>query len=286
MANPYLNFVADYDRLLKKGEAVRMEDVSTASRPLLSDKALKVLLFSPHPDDECITGALPLRLLREARMNVINVAVTLGSRKDRQLERLEELRHACDYIGFGLIALGERGLEKINLKGRKEDHENWAKSVDAVANLLRETQPSIVFMPHDADWNSTHIGTHHLVSDALGKMDSNFHCRIVENEFWAPMSTPNMMVESSVADVADMVAALSLHTGEVARNPYHLRLPAWMQDNVRRGGELVGGQGEAAPEYAFSTLYRVLNYTQRKSTPLFTVGRQISCNESLSTIFG
>jgi hypothetical protein len=30
-----------------------------------------------------------------------------------------------------------------------------------------------------------------------------------------------------------------------------------MQDNVRRGAELVGGQGEAAPDYAFATLYRV-----------------------------
>lgn len=41
------------------------------------------------------------------------------------------------------------------------------------------------------------------------------------------------------------------------RNPYHLGLPAWMQDNVRRGGELVGGQGEAAPDFAFATLYRM-----------------------------
>jgi LmbE family N-acetylglucosaminyl deacetylase len=37
------------------------------------------LIFSPHPDDECIIGGLALRLLREAKWNVINVAVTLGS---------------------------------------------------------------------------------------------------------------------------------------------------------------------------------------------------------------
>ena len=42
-------------------------------------------------------------------------------------------------------------------------------------------------------------------------------------------------VGSSAADVADLVAALSLHAGEVARNAYYLRLPAWMMDNVRRG---------------------------------------------------
>ena len=59
------------------------------------------------------------------------------------------------------------------------------------------------------------------------------------------------------AMVAELTAATSLHVGEVARNPYHLRLPAWMQDYVRRGGELVGGQGGAAPDFSFATLYRL-----------------------------
>ena len=54
-----------------------------------------------------------------------------------------------------------------------------------------------------------------------------------------------------------MMTALSFHVGEVQRNPYHLLVPAWMQDNVRRGGELVGGQGGAAPDFAFATLYRL-----------------------------
>jgi hypothetical protein len=32
------------------------------------------LLFSPHPDDEVLTGLLPLRLQREAGARVVNVA--------------------------------------------------------------------------------------------------------------------------------------------------------------------------------------------------------------------
>jgi len=57
--------------------------------------------------------------------------------------------------------------------------------------------------------------------------------------------------------VADLVAAISFHVKEVERNPYHLTLPAWMQDNVRRGGELVGGQGGAVPDFTFAVLYRL-----------------------------
>ena len=49
----------------------------------------------------------------------------------------------------------------------------------------------------------------------------------------------------------------SHHRGEVLRNPFHLRLVSWMQDNVRRGSEVVGGQGKLSPEFDFATLYRV-----------------------------
>jgi LmbE family N-acetylglucosaminyl deacetylase len=58
------------------------------------------LIFSPHPDDECIIGGLALRLMREAGMRVVNVAVTQGSNKARQAGRLEELRAACDISGL------------------------------------------------------------------------------------------------------------------------------------------------------------------------------------------
>jgi N-acetylglucosamine malate deacetylase 1 len=223
-------------------------------RPLVAADAPKALIFAPHPDDEVIIGGLPLRLLRELKINVVNVAVTLGSRVDRQVERWQELKNCCEYIGFGLVAPGERGLEGINPAAREKDPQRWASSVEAIARLLTEHRPSIVFFPHDDDWNKTHIGVHHLLVEALGS--SGLACLAVETEFWGAMDAPNLMVESSAADVADLVAALSLHVGEVARNAYHLRLPAWMIDNVRRGAELVGGQGGTAPRFAFATAMR------------------------------
>ena len=69
------------------------------------------------------------------------------------------------------------------------------------------------------------------------------------------------------------MTALSFHVGEVQRNPYHLLVPAWMQDNVRRGGELVGGQGGAAPEFDFCTLYRLRRWMDGRLQATFTGGR-------------
>ena len=74
------------------------------------------------------------------------------------------------------------------------------------------------------------------------------------------MAEPNLLVESGVEDMGDLVAALACHVGEMRRNPYHARLPAWMLDNVRRA-ELVGGQGGAAPDFTFGTIYRLRKWS-------------------------
>ncbi|HEY5891687.1 MAG TPA: PIG-L family deacetylase [Chthoniobacterales bacterium] len=281
--NRYQAFVDGFARLLTEGGEVGATGLPRADRPLVAAGALKALIFAPHPDDEVIIGGLPLRLLRELKINVVNVAVTLGSRQDRQAERWQELKNCCDYIGFGLVVPRERGLEGINPVTREKDPERWSSSVKAIADLLIEHRPSIIFFPHDDDWNKTHIGVHYLVLEALGS--SGLACQVVETEYWGAMDAPNLMVESSAADVADLVAALSLHVGEVARNAYHLRLPAWMIDNVRRGAELVGGQGGTAPRFAFATLYRLRRWENGRFHDVFKAGQVLSNQDDLSKLF-
>ena len=235
--NPYLKFV---ESVLAGVESAREITVSGKTEPIQSSS--KALLFSPHPDDECIIGALPIRLTHELQMQVINIPVTFGSNVDRQAGRAKELKDACDYLGWG------NHQEKADLQSLE---------VSDVVRILERFQPEIIFFPHAKDWNSRHISTHFLIIDALKQMGSDFKCATVETEFWGAMDDPNIAVESDVATVAELVAATSLHVEEVARNPYHLLLPAWMQDNVRRGAELVGGQGGAAPDFSFCTLYRL-----------------------------
>jgi LmbE family N-acetylglucosaminyl deacetylase len=254
--NPYGRFVSEVVRALEAARSYPLGGVPTADAVELPADAPKVLVFSPHPDDECIIGALPLRLLRERRMRVVNVAVTLGSRRERRTERLAELTDACRYLGFELLPTQGGGLENINPRARREDSSHWSRAVGCVAEILAAHRPAVVFFPHADDGNRTHMGTHLLVTDALRRSGKGFSCHVVETEYWRPMADPNLLVESSPRDVTDLVTALSFHVGEVRRNQYHLRLPAWMIDNVRRGGETVGEQGAEAPDFLFATLYR------------------------------
>ncbi|HTH01113.1 MAG TPA: PIG-L family deacetylase [Vicinamibacterales bacterium] len=284
--NPYHRYVSELARLVREGRGFPLGGFAIPPRPAIRSNTPPALIFSPHPDDECIIGALPLRLMREGGVRVVNVAVTQGSNKARQAARLVELKDACDYLGFELLQTAPQGLENINVKARSDAALTWRASVDIIAAILTEHRPSVVFFPHDTDWNSTHIGTHHLLVDALTRQPADFSCHVVETEFWGAMATPNLMVESSVTDLADMMTALSFHVGEVQRNPYHLLVPAWMQDNVRRGGELVGGQGGAAPDFVFCTLYRLRQWSGGQLRSTYVGGRTLPADVNASTLFG
>ena len=214
-------------------------------------------------------------------MRIINVAVTQGSKKERQQPRWEELEKACLYLGFDLIQTIKNGLEDIKSTTREEHPSTWLEAVNCIADMLKKYQPQILFVPHADDWNGTHIGTHYLVMDALQQV-SGFSCLVVETEFWGAMAKPNLMVEASREEVADLMAALSFHVGEVKRNPYHLSLPAWMQDNVRRGAEIVGGQGGQVPDFNFATLYRLRKWENGNLVDLLDAGRILSSGDDIS----
>ena len=281
---PYHQFVAELARLAHAGKQFPLGGFPKPARPPLPADAPRALIFSPHPDDECIIGALALRLQREAGFRIVNVAVTQGSNKARQAARWEELRDACDYLDFELVETIPGGLEKVNAASRSADPAAWQASVAVIARILASHQPEVVFFPHDADWNSSHIGTHYLVADALAQQSPGFTCRVAETEFWGAMATPNLTVEFSPQDLGDMMAALSFHVGEVQRNPYHLLVPAWMQDNVRRGGELVGGQGGAAPDFTFATLYRLRRWADGGFQKIYEGGRHLAAGTKAGEI--
>ena len=284
--HPLQQFVAGFGKLLREGKTLPLGGSPSNSILSLSPAAPKVLIFSPHPDDEVIIGGLALRLMRELKMRVINVAVTQGSNKARQAERWKELTACCQHIGFGLLPTGPSGLEGVNLKTKATDPRQWTQSVHRIAEILSEQNPRVILFPHAQDNNSSHIGTHHLVVDALKSMGGGFACHAVETEFWGAMEAPNLMVELSEQDLGALLLALSFHVGELRRNPYHLRLPAWMIDNVRRGTELVGGQGGAAPDFLFATLYRLRRWQQGAFQPIYEGGKFISQSDDLATLFG
>jgi len=281
---PYEKLVFEYARIVREARTYPLGGFPALPRVAVGPGAPKMLYFAPHPDDETIIGGLAYRLLREGKWNVLDVAVTQGSNKARQAGRLEELKGACKYLGFGLIQTAPNGLEKVTPATRAKEPKLWGEMVGVIARIIAEHLPKAVSIPHEFDWNGTHIGTHFLVLDALRTL-TGFGCYVVETEFWGQMAQPNLMVEYSESDVAALVTATSFHVGEVQRNPYHLLIPAWMMDNVRLGSETVGGQGQAAPDYCFASLFRVSKWAGGKLEAAWSGGRYLPKSANPASLF-
>lgn len=239
------------------------------------------LLLSPHPDDECLIGGLPLRLAREQGWQVFNLAVTLGSHEAERPRRARELTAACASLGFSAFLPVADGFSRISAAARAEDPAAWGEKVARVAEILRLLQPQAVFMPHEEDWNATHVGVHHLGMDALAAMPKDVACTVFTTEYWHPHATPNVMAGLSERTVSDLLAALACHAGEVARNPYDRRLTAYLSDTVRRGSERLCGKGAAAVAVDFAMLYRVGQWRGGKLS-YSALARIIAADETIS----
>lgn len=285
----WLGFVQGNIKAMKVGKGIRL---GPAARPMVAPAVkategppLKVVVCSPHPDDEAIVGAFPLRLVQECGARVTNCAITLGSNPRERARRLHELKASCAVLRFDLaVAHPAWGFDHVNLDNRKNQPEEWAAKVRALSEALEMERPDAVFAPHAEDFNSTHIGTHFLVTDALGEYLERMGrgpLPFIETEFWHQNSRPNLLVGLSPRDEATLIMATAEHSGEVRRNPYHLRHPGRMMDNVCRGAEVVGGQGGPAPDFPFAELYRMVFMDGRNQVEPRVGGRIIGPDEKI-----
>ena len=217
--------------------------------PLVPKSSLPftVLVLSPHPDDECIVGSLALRLQQENNATIINVAVTLGSKVDRRKARLKEVEAATKKLEMELDILSE----------------DWNTKAKELKALIQKYQPQLILAPHLKDHHPTHIKTGKLLQKILKTIKSP--TLVAWTEFWGAMEKPNLLLDVPLEIVELQMSALAMHVGEVKRNPYHLRLPAWMMDNVRRGGEVIANTGGEVPSFPFGVIYKLELYKAGKA---------------------
>lgn len=253
-------YVDGYAACLVAGRAMPLPagGVATAAREPLA--AADVLLCSPHPDDEALTGTLPLRLRLEGQASVVNLAMTLGSDPRRQAARRAELTAACRLLGFMVrLSRAPSGFVLAGPAAAAPGSVAWQAMEDELVGLLAEIRPRLICLPHDDDGHGTHVAVHHLARQAVLRhvRQQDREVLLVQTEFWRPMRSPNLLVGIAAAEVATLVNALSQHAGEMARHPLHLLLPPRLMDNVRRGSELLGDYGDPAAAFTFGELYRL-----------------------------
>ncbi len=251
--------IDEYLQLLKQPippATISKDGQLTTLLPSRSSPRNCALLFSAHPDDECLTGGLALRLKNEQNWQIINIAVTLGSKIERRAERKKELAGACSALGFDCVLADKEGFSNVNSVSRECDPA-WGVNVARIAEIIENIKPQAIFFPHAQDWHETHIGTYWLVIDALARLPENYSSFIFQTEYWHPLADPNLLIGLSAEGTSVLLAALSCHAGEVSRNPYDRFFPSYLIDNARRGGEQLKGKGALAESITFALLYKM-----------------------------
>jgi LmbE family N-acetylglucosaminyl deacetylase len=218
-----------------------------------------ILICSPHPDDEALCGGLPLRLM-DNDCRVLNLALTLGSDPDRKEQRQRELAASCRMLGFDCLLIQEPlGFNKLASPQQEGEALEWRQQRDVLIDHFIREMPSLILFPHAGDGHPAHIKVHHLALSAARRYTEMKRCTVMiaETEFWQPMAQPNLVLGLAPDIVARLMASLICHRSQMVRNPLHLRLPARLMDNVRRGSEIMNYGGDA-PTFAFAELYRIM----------------------------
>jgi LmbE family N-acetylglucosaminyl deacetylase len=256
-----LDYVTLFHELYEIGRAWRPPAESPgAFLPLpLHQGRHDILICSPHPDDEALCAGLPLRLMDNA-CRVLTLALTLGSDPTRKDQRQRELAASCRMLGFDCLLIQEPlGFSKLASPQQEEKAPEWRQQRDVLIDHFIREMPSLILFPHAGDGHPAHIRVHHLALSAARRY-SEMKRRtvlIAETEFWHPMARPNLMLGLTPDMVARLMASLICHRSQMVRNPLHLRLPARLMDNVRRGSEIMNYGGDAPP-FAFAELYRIM----------------------------
>jgi LmbE family N-acetylglucosaminyl deacetylase len=219
-------------------------------------KPRKILILAPHPDDECLMGGLALRAKEEFQTEVCVVPFTFGSKVERRAARKVELENACKILGFDLLDPRANGVD---------DELRESDVVQAITGF----QPDAVIAPHSKDGHPVHQRASSIATAAtqIYANKSLKRVHVFYSEFWQSMEKPNFVLPLSAKHISTLGRGLEQHVGEVSRNPYHLTLPAWAMDQIRRGSEMrelpkgKNSAGLQSVDAVFGQIYRLETLT-------------------------
>jgi len=199
----FINETMFFFRFKLSGSAQALMDLNALSpettlpQKLDLSQARRVMVFAPHPDDECIGcgGALAL-LAKQGGVQICVVLVTNGDggayspNPSMGAVRLLEMRSA-------LKTLGVSELKTMNrLDGRFQIDAGF---VQEARGLIEAFKPNWVFLPGPLDYHKDHLlvseGVEHACTQSQGLEN------LIYFETWTPLPATHVLDITSVMDL-------------------------------------------------------------------------------------
>ena len=187
-----------------------------ASLPLKLDieNAREVIVFAPHPDDECIgCGGILALLAQQSAVDIKVVLITNGDgganspEPDMGPRRENEMRKALSILGI-------QNLECLHYPdGRFELNDEFISRIDSI---LTSFNPKWVLLPSPIDYHKDHL----LASNAISSQclhHQNIE-KLIFYETWCPVPATHTLDITDVMNVK--VKALQQHESAMKYGDY------------------------------------------------------------------
>lgn len=207
---------------------------------------MKILVISPHPDDETLgAGGTILRAKHEGNEVYWLNITTIEQRKDKNqiLERNERIKRIKDFYHFD-------GMKDLLFPTTRLDTISNNEGIDKMSEYIKSIEPQVILAP---DYNDAH-SDHRIVFQWINACTKSFRYPFVkcvltmeilsETDFGLPMNplVPNVLIDISEY-IEQKLKALMIYKSEMGEHPFPRNI-----ENIKALAHLRGS--EAGVKYA------------------------------------
>lgn len=202
---------------------------------LLSEGLERVLVISPHADDEAMgcSGLLSKLSEQGCSVHVLYLAVD-GFRhygiehETTYAERIEEIEAVAGLLGFSYeVAYGDQGLiEKLDTLPKRD-------LVNLFEKAMNEYRPDLLLLPYGTDYDQDHVAAFETAFAAARPISAAFGKHLVPHVMtyemtkiqWSPESMPRPVAYCDISDhLETKQEAIRLYATQFRPSP-HIRSP-------------------------------------------------------------
>ena len=209
--NVYKFVIRDWQQLSDLDTLGQVLSTSRFSRNLIPlelacPKAKRVVVISPHPDDETLGAGVTLRKFLSARGSVFVIYLTDGN---PDLRTADEARAVAEEAGYSVEFLGL----PLNAIPCTPD------VIDRLRSAIESHRPQAVFLPFMADDHDDHRRASELLLEAYGSRASPPNWEVWCYQVYTAL-LPNVVVD--ITDVAEQKAeAVRVYRSQSTRDWAH-----------------------------------------------------------------
>lgn len=156
---------------------------------------MKILVISPHPDDETLGCGGTILKLREEGNFIYWLIVTgmndkLGFPKEKILNRQREIKKVTKMYGFDDVF-------NLNFPTTRLDTIPMVDLISKISDCIRKIRPEVIFMNNKSDIHTDHKITFQAVVSATKSFKANFIKRILMYETISETDVVSPFIENA-----------------------------------------------------------------------------------------